>query len=60
MPRSRKIDMAKVLACMDTVCPKCGKEIMPADVQRTEFERMKCPACGEVFVPTRRLSRTGS
>jgi transposase-like protein len=52
MPRSRKIDMEKVLACMDTVCPKCGKTIPPAEVQqRLDFTRIKCPTCAEAFVP---------
>jgi predicted RNA-binding Zn-ribbon protein involved in translation (DUF1610 family) len=53
MPRSKKIDLAKVLAALDTVCPKCGKTIPPAEVQRIDFEGMKCPACGEAFVPFR-------
>ena len=54
MPRNKRIDLSKVLACLDTVCPKCGKTITPAEVQRIDFERMKCPACGKVFVPSKR------
>jgi predicted RNA-binding Zn-ribbon protein involved in translation (DUF1610 family) len=38
-----------VLAFLDTICPKCGKAITPAEMQRIDFERMKCPACGELF-----------
>jgi predicted RNA-binding Zn-ribbon protein involved in translation (DUF1610 family) len=49
MPRSRTIDMEKVLACMDTVCPKCGRRISPAEVQRIDFTRVRCPACGEAL-----------
>ena len=54
MPRKPKIDMEKVLACMDVVCPKCGKTITPSEAQRIDFERMKCPGCGEAFVPSKR------
>jgi ribosomal protein S27AE len=50
MPRSKKIDLEKVLACMDTVCPKCGRRISPAELQRIDFTRVRCPACGEAFV----------
>ena len=51
MPRGKKIDLNAVLACLDTVCRKCGKTITPPQVQRIDFERMKCPACGDMFVP---------
>jgi rubredoxin len=59
MPR-KKIDLKKVLACLDAVCPKCQRTITPADVQRIDFERMKCGACGEVFVPTKGRIKTES
>jgi ribosomal protein S27AE len=55
MPRN-KIDRKKVLTCLEAVCPKCQHVITPAQVQRVDFERMKCPACGEVFVPTKHTS----
>jgi ribosomal protein S27AE len=51
MPRSRKINLEKVLASLDAVCPKCGKLISPAEVRRIDFERIECPACGERFMP---------
>ena len=51
MPRSRKINLAKVQASLDTICPKCGKTISPAEVRRVDFTRMECPACGERFAP---------
>jgi ribosomal protein S27AE len=51
MPRSRKINLEKVLASLDAVCPKCGKSISPAEVRRIDFERIECPVCGERFVP---------
>jgi ribosomal protein S27AE len=49
MPKSRKVDLEKVLASLNTICPKCEKVITPAEMQRVDFERMKCPACGELF-----------
>jgi predicted RNA-binding Zn-ribbon protein involved in translation (DUF1610 family) len=54
MPRKPKINLEKVRAALDTLCPKCGKTIPPAEVQRIDFTRVKCPACGEAFVPSRR------
>jgi uncharacterized protein (UPF0212 family) len=52
MPR-QKIDLAVVRACLDTICPKCGQRITPNKIVRVDFERQKCPACGEVFEATR-------
>jgi hypothetical protein len=46
MPRSRKINLAKVRASLDAVCPKCGKVIPPAEVRRIDFERIEC-RCAE-------------
>lgn len=43
MSRSKKIDLANVLACLVTVCPNFGKTITPAEVQRIDFELMKSP-----------------
>jgi predicted RNA-binding Zn-ribbon protein involved in translation (DUF1610 family) len=45
----KKINLEKVQASLDTICPKCEKVITPAEMQRVDFERMKCPACGELF-----------
>jgi predicted RNA-binding Zn-ribbon protein involved in translation (DUF1610 family) len=52
MPRARKINLEKVRASLDAVCPKCGKLISPAQVRRIDFERIECPECGEQFVPS--------
>jgi ribosomal protein S27AE len=49
MPRSRKIDLAKVQASLNKTCPKCGA-ITPDQIKRVDFERMECPKCGEKFV----------
>jgi len=34
-----KIDRAKVLAALNTVCPSCGYSITPIEVVRIDFER---------------------
>jgi ribosomal protein L37AE/L43A len=54
MPRARKINLEKVRASLDAVCPKCGKLIAPANVRRIDFERIECPVCGEKFAPKAR------
>jgi predicted RNA-binding Zn-ribbon protein involved in translation (DUF1610 family) len=53
MVSRKRVDIKKVRASLDTTCPKCGKIITPAEMQRIDFERMKCPACGERFAPIR-------
>ncbi len=52
MPRSRKINLERVRASLDAVCPKCGNLTSPAEVRRIDFERIECPVCGERFVPS--------
>jgi ribosomal protein S27AE len=51
VPRSRKINLEKVRAPLNTTCPKCGVTIMPDQVKRVDFERIECPKCGEKFQP---------
>jgi hypothetical protein len=45
MPSSRKVNLEKVQASLDAVCPKCGRMIPPAEVRRIDFERIECPEC---------------
>jgi hypothetical protein len=47
MASSRKINLERVRASLDAVCPKCGALIPPAEVRRIDFERIECPLCGE-------------
>jgi ribosomal protein S27AE len=49
MPHKQKIDLEKVLVSLNTVCPKCGYSISPAQIMRIDSERMRCPECGAVF-----------
>ena len=44
-----KINRAKVLAALTTVCPSCGFSISPAEVVRVDMQRMVCPKCGLLF-----------
>jgi ribosomal protein S27AE len=59
--RRNKIDRAKVLSALNTVCPSCGFLIPPAEVVRVDMQRMVCPKWGAVFdakpEPVRKLSR---
>lgn len=48
VPR-KKINMEAVLAHIDTICPKCGYRITPDKIVRVDWERQRCPECGDVF-----------
>jgi hypothetical protein len=41
MPRKPKIDLDGVRACLDTICPKCGHRITPADVKLVSELKVK-------------------
>ena len=49
--QKNKINRAEVMATLNTVCPKCGNSISPAQIMRIDSERMRCPECGAVFAP---------
>jgi hypothetical protein len=51
---SRKVNLAKVQASLDVVCPKCAGLITPAQIRRIDFDRIECPVCGERFAPVPR------
>jgi predicted RNA-binding Zn-ribbon protein involved in translation (DUF1610 family) len=53
MPSRKEIDLQKVLACMNTKCPRCGHEIEPEEIRRGSSEEMECPACGSRFQPNK-------
>ena len=54
MPRKQKINLEKVMASLNTVCPKCGCTITPDRIRRIDFERIECPECRARFVPEKR------
>jgi len=45
----KKIDLEKILANMNALCPSCGYSIPPAEMMRIDFHQMRCPKCGHVF-----------
>jgi ribosomal protein S27AE len=49
--QKQKINLEKVMASLNTTCPKCGCSIAPAKLCRIDFERVECLECGERFVP---------
>jgi ribosomal protein S27AE len=51
MVSKAKINREKVMAALNTLCPKCGCSIPPESVRRIDFEEMRCPACGAIFNP---------
>ena len=50
MPRG-KIDLQKVLASLNTTCPKCCHQITPAEIKRVSRDEIECPKCGVQFDP---------
>jgi DNA-directed RNA polymerase subunit RPC12/RpoP len=51
MPARRKLDLEKIRASLNTVCPYCSASIPPEDQNRMDWEHMKCPHCGKDFIP---------
>jgi hypothetical protein len=49
MPSRKKIDLQKVLASLNTTCPKCGRVIEPQEIRRVNFKLKNCPGYGERF-----------
>jgi predicted RNA-binding Zn-ribbon protein involved in translation (DUF1610 family) len=56
MTGSRKVNLEKVQASLDVVCPKCGRTISPAEVQRVDFQNIACPERGEHFTPSGKVA----
>jgi hypothetical protein len=54
MPRG-KIDLQKVLASLNKPCPGCGHQITPPEIDRVTWDEIKCPKCGLIFDPQRKL-----
>jgi hypothetical protein len=51
MPRKQKIDLAEVLASINTTRPKCSCSIPPGKIMRVDAKKIQCPECGARFVP---------
>jgi predicted RNA-binding Zn-ribbon protein involved in translation (DUF1610 family) len=54
MPRRRKLDLEKILAALNFTCPHCRTAIPPDKRVRIDFEHLRCPKCGEIFIPEKR------
>jgi hypothetical protein len=57
MTRKNKIDRAKVMAALNTICPSCRYAITPAEISRVSFTGMKYPKCGSVFEAGKTISK---
>ena len=51
MPRSSKLDRAKIDASLNTDCPHCGHSITPAERTHIDTEHLECPCCHKRFIP---------
>jgi predicted RNA-binding Zn-ribbon protein involved in translation (DUF1610 family) len=49
MPSKQKINLEKVRAALNTVCPKCGCMITPDRILRIDSQQIQCPQCGELL-----------
>jgi hypothetical protein len=47
----REIDLQKVAASLNTVCPQCMAVIEPSQIMRINFDEIKCPWCDAMFQP---------
>jgi ribosomal protein S27AE len=56
MPLKQKINLEKVKAALNTLCPKCGYSIAPDRIRRIDFEQLECPECGQRFTPGEKLA----
>jgi transcription elongation factor GreB len=45
----RKIDRAKVMASLDTICTKCGHANPPGDLRQIDTFLIECPECCDRF-----------
>jgi ribosomal protein S27AE len=54
VPQKQKINLEKVMASLNTACPKCGCSITPDKIRRIDFQRIVCSECGERFIGERR------
>jgi len=51
LPARRKPDLEKIRAFLSVTCPHCNAQLGPEEQTSIDFERMKCPRCGQTFIP---------
>ena len=49
MPQRQKINLEKVMASLNTVCPKRGCSITPDKIRRIDSRRVVCPGVRGAF-----------
>jgi hypothetical protein len=49
-----KINLRKIRATLNLVCPKCQAEIEPSQIMRVNFEEIKCPFCDSIVKPQKK------
>jgi predicted RNA-binding Zn-ribbon protein involved in translation (DUF1610 family) len=47
VPRRRKYEIS--IESLSDTCPHCVKLIHPAQIARLDFERLRCPHCGQIY-----------
>jgi predicted RNA-binding Zn-ribbon protein involved in translation (DUF1610 family) len=47
----RILHIEKIRASLNVKCTQCGAELPPSQQVRIDFEHLKCPGCGQTFVP---------
>jgi hypothetical protein len=51
VPTKQKLNLAKVMASLDTICTTCGHAIAPGDIRRIDTHQIECPKYRELFTP---------
>jgi hypothetical protein len=49
-----KLNLEKIRASLDLICPNCGARISPEHQHRIDWDHLKCPVCLQNFVPRAR------
>ena len=51
MSRRGRLDLAKIRASLNTLCPHCGHSITPEERTHVDTEHLECPLCKKRFIP---------
>jgi len=54
MPSRKKIDLQKIRASLNLICPICQCEITPGQILRITFEEINCPHCDSIVKPQKK------
>jgi len=53
-PASRKLNLEKIRAALN-ITPHRNSSIPPDKQVRVDFEHLRCPGCGQTFVPEKKV-----